>query len=276
MPASYAHACFGQNVLQVLPDEMRTALQPYQSFYEYGQYGPDFFFFYKPLFNNPINEQGKILHAQSGKQFFAAAKEAYAKVPTEKKEASRAYLTGFLCHFILDSVNHAFIVPYTASHDVTHVELEGEYERYLLQRNGKNPKKENLSLYHIVFPELPSIAAPFTQGKTEQEVRQAMDGMRFYKKLVYSPSGIKRRLLVGLMGPLGLRRKFQGQFVNVVPYPYTEESNRELDRRTREICLPLAKALLPAFWSYLEGIDTSFQDHPQLRYSFDGEISEKS
>ena len=45
----------------------------------------------------------------------------------------RAYLYGFLCHYILDSECHPYISEYMEEHDLGHLEIETEFDRYLME-----------------------------------------------------------------------------------------------------------------------------------------------
>ena len=51
----------------------------------------------------------------------------------------RAYLYGFLCHFILDSECHPYISCYMEEHGLGHLEIETDFERYLLEKSGHDP-----------------------------------------------------------------------------------------------------------------------------------------
>ena len=46
----YAHARFAQQAAKDLPEQMRLTVQRFGRLYDVGAYGPDFFFFYQPLF----------------------------------------------------------------------------------------------------------------------------------------------------------------------------------------------------------------------------------
>ena len=69
MPSTYAHFCFGREVLAALPQEMQSLLWPEQNLCSIGLHGPDILFFDHPLLGR----------AEPGDLFA----EAYACAPDE-------------------------------------------------------------------------------------------------------------------------------------------------------------------------------------------------
>lgn len=130
MPASYAHYRFGKLVLQKLPADIRQCIQRFRRLYDVGLHGPDLFFYYNPLMQTAVGGLGKAFHAQTGQEFFT---RACAQAGTE---ASRAYLYGLLAHYCLDSACHPYVHKKEDSGEARHVELESEFERFLLEKDG--------------------------------------------------------------------------------------------------------------------------------------------
>ena len=54
-------------------------------------------------------------------------------------EATRAYLYGVLAHYALDSLSHPFIHRMAAQGKATHTQIETEFDRFLLDLDGKKP-----------------------------------------------------------------------------------------------------------------------------------------
>ena len=52
-------------------------------------------------------------------------------------DAARDYLFGLLGHYCLDSVCHPFVNRLVQSGEAKHVPLESEFERFLLELDGK-------------------------------------------------------------------------------------------------------------------------------------------
>ena len=58
MPSTYAHRCFGADVLTQLPEALQKKIEPYRALYDIGLHGPDLLFYYKALQSNPVNRLG--------------------------------------------------------------------------------------------------------------------------------------------------------------------------------------------------------------------------
>ena len=70
MASTYAHRCFGADVLTQLPEALQKKIEPYRALYDIGLHGPDLLFYYKALQSNPVNRLGNAMHEQPGTVFF--------------------------------------------------------------------------------------------------------------------------------------------------------------------------------------------------------------
>lgn len=120
----------------MLPEQLRTSVQRFQRLYDVGCYGPDFFFFYQPMFKTKMGALGSQFHRMTGKAFFEAAAERLRQNPSE---GGRAYLYGVLCHYCLDSICHPLIRKASEEKTPGHSELETEFDRHLLTKDGRVP-----------------------------------------------------------------------------------------------------------------------------------------
>ena len=136
MPSAYAHLRFGWEVLSAIPTPYRAAAKNLTQLYNVGTQGPDPLFYYNPLVENAVDKQGQRCHAMTGKAFFEAALVRYRAAPSE---GAAAYLFGVLAHYCLDSHCHPLINAATEEADLDHMELETEFDRFLLQKDGKLP-----------------------------------------------------------------------------------------------------------------------------------------
>ena len=130
MPASYAHYRFGKQMLSAMPAAQRQCVQRFRRLYDMGLYGPDIFFNYNPLMKTAVGDLGGVFHRQTGQEFFT---RVCAQANTE---AARAYLYGVLCHYCLDSNCHPYVQKQVDGGQVRHVELEAEFDRFLLDADG--------------------------------------------------------------------------------------------------------------------------------------------
>ena len=136
MPSIYAHTRFGDEAAKYLPEQQRLSVQRFRRLYTVGCSGPDFFFFYWPMLKTKLGKLGIGFHRQSGKEFFENAAQLLRQNPSE---GGRAYLFGVLCHYCLDSVCHPMIREVSREGDPGHVELETEFDRHLLTKDGRVP-----------------------------------------------------------------------------------------------------------------------------------------
>ena len=95
-----------------------------------GLHGPDIFFYYNPLIKTATGQLGGVFHAQSGQEFFARV------CAQAGSEAGRVYLLGLLGHYCLDALCHPYVEKKEADGSARHVELESEFDRYLLEADG--------------------------------------------------------------------------------------------------------------------------------------------
>lgn len=142
LPSFYAHTRFGQQAAQGFPEQIRLSVQRFPQLFHVGCFGPDFFFFYLPMFKTKMGALGSQYHHQTGKRFFETAAEHLRQNPSE---GGRAYLYGVLCHYALDSVCHPMICQAAAEGCPGHTELETDFDRHLLTKDGRVPAhRENL------------------------------------------------------------------------------------------------------------------------------------
>lgn len=142
MPSIYAHTRFGRQAAKLLPEGMRRSIQRFPQLFDLGVQGPDFFFFYQPLWKTQMGSLGGWFHKLSGREFFQRAALHYGDAPSE---GALVYLYGALCHYALDSRCHPLILRATAGKTPGHMELETEFDRVLLSRDGKEPPyRQNL------------------------------------------------------------------------------------------------------------------------------------
>lgn len=145
MPAGYAHYRFGQAVRPLLTGKAAKAAKNCAQLFDVGLQGPDLFFYYNPVFKTKIGSIGHVLHYQSGKALFERSCAMLRNAPTEGK---LAYLYGMLAHYSLDSVCHPVVEAAAKQGIATHLELEAELDRTLLELDGKTPAfRQNLGPY---------------------------------------------------------------------------------------------------------------------------------
>ncbi len=193
MPSTYAHYRFGVQMLAGMPGDVRRTIQRFRQLFDMGLHGPDIFFYASPLLPGGASALGGKFHSQTGEEFFTRVCRGLRLDPSE---AGAAYLYGVLCHYCLDSVCHPYIRTVAEKGEVTHTRLETEFERLLLEKDGKVPAcSQDLSQHlHLTAGECETVAR-FYPGASRGTVRESVSAMNFYTKLFAAPEGMRRSIL---------------------------------------------------------------------------------
>ena len=271
MPDAFAHQHFGDLVFKDVPNEQKFRIIPYIDLYNIGLQGPDFLFFYKPYKKNDVPVQGSKLHRQTGHEFWEETLSILKTTAADPK-ASLAYLAGFMCHYVLDSCCHAYVEQYEIDTGVTHSDIEGEFDRYLLESLGLDPYTTDLVERFRPTRKSSEIVAPFTQFLSPEITFDALNGYRFYRKVFHCSNSFKREFLYAVLKLAGKYENYRGQIINEFPYDNCEESDRKLYLLLHEqvpVCVEMISTLFLC-------ADTEDSDplisRKRLDFTFDGQL----
>ena len=173
MPSTYAHYRFGADAIPTLPRSIQLSIGRFRRLYDVGLHGPDPFFHYNVLWNTEVGGLGNSMHELTGEAFFTQVCKRYRMHPSE---GGRCFLYGFLAHYALDSMCHPFINRTVDQGEVGHIEMESEFERFLLDLDGKKPPNRQDVSGHLKLTRSESDTAaellhPVTAGQFRQAVR---------------------------------------------------------------------------------------------------------
>ena len=201
MPANYAHYCFGQACLALLPESARRTVRRFRSLYEAGLHGPDPFFYYNPVLPTKASKLGKSYHKMTGRAFFESA------AGRKPSEGAMAYLYGMLTHYCLDAACHPLVIGWAEEKKAEHTEIETELDRHLLVQNKKLPPScyNVISRLRLSRGELDTVAWAYPPA-TVAQVRRSFRHMKLITALMTSRSRPIRWLMgkcIGLAGPKG-------------------------------------------------------------------------
>ncbi len=249
MPAGYAHLDFGNEVINVLPDDLQKLIHENIELYHIGVHGPDILFYYHALKKNNINRLGSDMHNQPAYDFFVKAKEIIQKSPDSN--ASLAYILGFITHFTLDSECHGYIGKMEKELSMTHSELESELDRQLLINNGFDPLRTSLTSHIHPNHKRSKIIAPFFD-LTADDINQSLKDLLFFLKLLLAPGKIKRSFILFLMKIVGIYDEYKGLMINYEKNPKSEKAIDDLIT-LKENAVILAKHLILNYNDFLNG-----------------------
>lgn len=195
MPSTYAHYRFGFRALPRLEPHATICIRRNRQMYDLGLHGPDFFFFYNPVVSNKIGKLGSQIHQSTGRSFFTRAARLLRFEPSE---AAESYILGVLAHFTLDSRCHPFVNE-MAGKAAGHVEMEAEFDRYLLELDGRREPHTQKIFRHIRLDSREDAAriARFYPPATAGQVRTAIGNMSLFGNLLTTKSKVVRSIIGG-------------------------------------------------------------------------------
>ncbi|MCD7817965.1 MAG: zinc dependent phospholipase C family protein [Lachnospiraceae bacterium] len=244
MPAVYAHDRFGIKVQEQMKESLHTIAERYHSAYQDGLQGPDIFFFYRPWFKNRVQRYGEWLHENSAAPFFRHALSIVRKYG--RNSSQYAYLLGFICHFTLDSECHPYIDAQIERSGVAHLEIEAEFEKYLLHEDGFDPVGYDPSVLIYSDAGTAEAIAPFFPSINRKTAGEALYVMQLVKKLFRTSCPVKQEALNTVMRLAGVYHEMNGLIYQRKDNPLCVESSRELQTRFEQ-AIPLAAALQEQF-----------------------------
>lgn len=188
MPSNYAHYRFGTQILPQLPPELQRTVGRFRQLYDMGLHGPDLLFF-----NFPANKLGSKFHAQTGKAFF---ERVCRYVRLRPSEGAMAYLYGVLAHYALDSLSYPFINRMAREGKATKAEIETEFDRFLLETDGKKPPyMQDLSAHMKLTPGECETVAGFYPNVSAGAVRKCVNNMASATRFLVIPQSARRNFL---------------------------------------------------------------------------------
>lgn len=202
MPSGYAHLKFGRESLPRLQKDARYLAQHFGQLFEVGLQGPDLFFYYNPVFRTEIGALGHRFHMQSGKEFFG---NAIVRLRQHPSDGARAYLYGVLGHYCLDSVCHPYVRDTAALGKIGHTEMETEFDRFLMERDGiAKPHMHSLHAHYRLTRGECATAALFYATATSAAVRACSRNMIWISRMTANQHRKLVKTVLGFGGKVGL------------------------------------------------------------------------
>lgn len=139
MPSLYAHYLLGQQSLSKFQPEILKAVTDYRAAFNLGLQGPDFLFFKNFGADKDASALSSQIHKTPFKETLDALTRIYKQAYKSQNEQALSYITGFIGHFALDTNGHEY-VNYAAHYDnISHMELEAEFDKFLIRKQGLDP-----------------------------------------------------------------------------------------------------------------------------------------
>lgn len=268
MPTTYAHYRLGDAVVKRLPVSAKETVSAYRGLFDIGVHGPDIFFYHNPILKSDLVRLGEQMHHEAGAKFFKRAAAVVHK--NKNKEAHKAYLYGFICHFAMDVTCHGYIGEMIEKTGIGHFEIEAEYDRELLQKDGYEAVSKCLTEHLHATKEHAAVISDFWKEVSEKQTQQTLTRMIFFLNVLRAPSKIKRAILFGLMKLVGFYEPLHGLVINYKENPVCRESTNWLMEHF-DVAVSLAVELITEYEEYLQSGGTLSET---FSYDFESEKKE--
>lgn len=261
MPAYYAHLTFGTRVFAALPADLRDRIAPQWDAYLCGQYGPDPLFF----LGAKTRAIARRIHHGPAKLPIANLSGAVGK----RIPQADGYAAGFLCHFMLDSVCHPYVLAQVSRGRLNHAAIETEFDRFLMAQNGI------LATRSLAMPPMPTDyyvygAAGLPNGVSAATYNHALLAYRLVSGAMTLASGTAMHRLLNAAGTLTGSPFLKGAVSGSFPEPEAFASNRALalllDSAIDDCC-----GLLADFFAAADRGEIFYT--PRLEYDFYGAVA---
>ena len=226
MPNYYAHLKFGDKVLSELPLDLAGRIGREEEAFHLGCLGPDPLFFYHPIRPNGVRREGVRMHRSSA----LPAAERLRRAIEDGVPMAAGYGAGFLCHLALDSACHGYVDDRAADGPISHMAIEGEYDRVLMARDGLDASEKA----HL--PETPADRAVWEAASqafvhaSPDQLRRAYRSMNFYSGFLARSNGRARGRAIGAVSRMLPIPSAKGIALREEPHPSSRESSAQLDR----------------------------------------------
>mgnify|MGYP003300420918 CR=1 FL=1 len=264
MPSTYAHYCFGVQALELMPGDVRRTIHRFRQLFDVGLHGPDIFFYNNIFFKSSAGFLGVKYHDQTGEEFFT---RVCRNLRLEPSEGGAAYLYGVLCHYCLDAVCHGYVRKAEAKGEVTHARLETEFDRRLLEMDGKVPPHTQDFSQHIhLTPGECETVARFYPPAGSANVKNSVKNMNTFVKLFAIPDGVRRRALEKSVAAVS--KRYGDMLMTEQPIAqYTPYVEGLLEKYNKALAVfPEMLTQLQAHMTYSAPLREEFQK------TFDGEV----
>lgn len=211
MPGFTTHYLFGQQTYQRLrASGLKQNIQKFHTVFSLGLQGPDIFFYDILSLILSDKNPGSVAHTADTHRFLHYLLESPRIFPEKKEqEIAKAYIVGFIGHYLLDTVCHPYIYAMTCVNDRQkgyigrHIRLETDLDTallwfYLRRRPSEFHQNETIAVtreQRTVVSSLLNYAFSKTYpgvGPTRKRIVQAIHGMQIGTKLLYDPTGRKK------------------------------------------------------------------------------------
>lgn len=234
MPDFYAHCTQGQKVLERLYEVSEKTARSITNrhLYTIGLQGPDALYFYRPLKtkDNPILQLADDIHRTGCLQFLNTVLRTRSVAP---ETDVFSYIMGFIGHFGLDSAAHPVVARLEQELDFDHVEMEIEFDKYLLLKDGKNPlfykAHTTLALSEAELTAVAQVYGCLLPIITAADMQRAFQTFKRVKRFFYAPFPLSQQLRFFILRCCNKYDALQGHIMKTHSNPKSGKTNTVLN-----------------------------------------------
>lgn len=211
MPGFTTHYLFGANTYKNLKNSsLKKTICDNHAAFSLGLQGPDLFFYYLPSYVIHENNIGSVAHIEETGAFLEHLLRSVNLFPDKKEAAiARAYVMGFIGHYLLDCLCHPYIYwrthyqgrtpDYHGCHMNLEVDIDTELLEFYKQKLPSEFRQRSTImltrrevrtiatiLYYVYSMTYPDLKITYTA------MRIAIRSMQAGTKLFYDPHGKKK------------------------------------------------------------------------------------
>lgn len=251
MPALYAHKRLGDKVTAQLTGEVKEIIKKYPLQFRIGLQGSDPFFFYRPIFATHVSKCANDLHGENADAFFKKAIKVIRKKGIHSREY--AYILGFICHFALDSECHPYVNEMAKELQLGHMEIEGEFEKYLLRKDKKDALRYPVARLLPTDDTTVKSIKSFFPNITEAQVKESLVTYRVITHIFTTPNKYKQAVINAILRIAGVYEKYYGLMHTYCDNPRCEVTNEGLEMRLQNAISVAVELILSYDESVREG-----------------------
>lgn len=219
MPDILTHIAFADDILNQMPaKKLKKEIEKRRTLFRLGAQGPDIFYYHQFIKgkNDPIKQTGGMLHTEKTGDFLKRSFDYCVEQFEEKDNYYNliSYISGFLCHYVLDKNAHPFIYRFSGysfdrgkdkgKYSWQHKVMESYLDVYIwhLKKDKQAYKEKVYKLIHL--KQMPNIIKIFleeiintiySKSLTKENITCAYEDMQKAFKLLYDPVGIKKYII---------------------------------------------------------------------------------
>lgn len=256
MPGNYAHYKFGKKVYRELNKDIMGIIREHENLFYIGLFGPDILFYNSVIKGNRITRTGHSLHEALASGFFSNAKNVIRY--SDNKNAAIAYITGYICHFILDSECHGYIEYKKRESSVSHSLIETEFEKDLMINKGKDIFTYS-ALDHVEIDDSDiKIIASFYRSMDEKEIKKSLINMKKVSRILIGRTKLKRNFVKMVLLFSGNYSELKDLLIKAEIDERCRDSNLELRKRFKH-SIGIAANLAEDYYRHLESDRLSYR-----------------